>query len=262
MVPSQPNPQDPKVEWSPHRLQGSDGLALRASKKLVQDEALLTKLGPARLKLVLDGALWPSANHIGTRQLWEYLASYLYLPRLRDVRVLEETIRAGIGQLVCDHFAYAGRYDEAAGRYEGLTLTGGGSVVIDTLSVLVKPEVAKAQQDAEQPAVAVAATEAVGSVSPGGAPVAQPEGIQPKPADVLPRRFFATVELSQDRAARDMGRVTEEVLQHLTTLPGARVRITVEIDATVPAGVAEPVQRVVHENCQTLKFKAHGFETT
>lgn len=34
----------------------------------------------------------------------------------------------------------------------------------------------------------------------------------------------------------------------------------VEIDATVPAGVAEPVQRILHENCQTLRFKAQGPE--
>lgn len=263
LVPSQPNAQDPAVEWSQHRLQGSDGLAVRASKKMVQDEALMTAMGPARLKLVLDGYLWPSAHHVGTRQLWEYLASYLYLPRLREVRVLEEAIRGGIGQLVCDHFAYADRYDDAAGRYEGLRLTGGGSIVIDGLSVLVKPEVAKAQQDAEQPQAAGAAADpARPSGASGASGASELKGDQPEPADVLPRRFFATVELSPDRAARDMGRVAEEVLQHLTTLPGAKVRVTVEIDAGIPNGAAEPIQRVVHENCQTLKFKTHGFETT
>lgn len=83
---------------------------------------------------------------------------------------------------------------------------------------------------------------------------------QPEPVDGLPRRFFATVELSPDRVGRDMGRIAEEVLQHLTTLPRARVRITVEIDAAVPDGVADGVQRIVTENCQTLKFRSHGFE--
>ncbi len=38
------------------------------------------------------------------------------------------------------------------------------------------------------------------------------------------------------------------------------MRITVEIDAEVPDGVSEETQRVVSENCQTLKFKSHGFE--
>ena len=75
-----------------------------------------------------------------------------------------------------------------------------------------------------------------------------------------PKRFFATVELDPDRAGRDAGRIAEEVLQHLTVLPKAKVRITVEIDAEVPDGVSEETQRVVSENCQTLKFKSHGFE--
>jgi hypothetical protein len=57
-----------------------------------------------------------------------------------------------------------------------------------------------------------------------------------------------------------MGQVTEEVLQHLTTLPAARVKVTVEIEAEMPNGVANDVQRVINENCQTLRFKSYGFE--
>jgi hypothetical protein len=57
-----------------------------------------------------------------------------------------------------------------------------------------------------------------------------------------------------------MGQVAEEVLQHLTSFPGSKVRVTVEIEAHVPEGVGEDVQRVINENCQTLRFKSHGFE--
>ncbi len=52
----------------------------------------------------------------------------------------------------------------------------------------------------------------------------------------------------------------ERQLQHLTVLPKARMRVTVEIEAEVPDGVSEDTQRVITENCQTLKFKDHGFE--
>lgn len=76
----------------------------------------------------------------------------------------------------------------------------------------------------------------------------------------LPRRFYAMVDIDPDRAGRDVGRIAEEVLQHLTTLPNANVKVTVEIESEVPEGVADDVQRVVNENCQTLKFKQHGFE--
>ena len=67
--------------------------------------------------------------------------------------------------------------------------------------------------------------------------------------------------MNPDRLGRDAGRIAEEVLQHLTTLPGSRVKVTLEIDAEISDGVAEDTQRVVTENCQTLKFKDHGFET-
>ena len=38
------------------------------------------------------------------------------------------------------------------------------------------------------------------------------------------------------------------------------MKVTVEIEAQIPDGVAEDTQRVVTENCQTLKFKSYGFE--
>ena len=66
--------------------------------------------------------------------------------------------------------------------------------------------------------------------------------------------------IDPDRAARDMGKISEEVLQHLTVLPNAKIRVTVEIDAEAPEGVSEDTQRVVTENCQTLKFKDNGLE--
>ena len=256
LVPHQSNPTGRKIDWTSTRLQGQDPLAVRASKKLVQEESLLTKMGPARLKLVLDNHLWKNADHIGTAKVAEYLASYLYLSRLRDRDVLLDAIQAGISELVCDNFAYAGRFDEETGRYEGLKLTGGGSVVIDSLSVLVKPEVALAQQAAETP-TEPGATGAGDDTSPGS------DGDSTETTDDEPkaaRRFFGTVEINADRAGRDMGRIAEEVLQHLTTLPGSSVRVTVEIEVDVPDGVPDDVQRIVNENGQTLRFKSHGFE--
>lgn len=75
------------------------------------------------------------------------------------------------------------------------------------------------------------------------------------------RRFYGSVELNTARAARDFGKVAEEVLDHLTTLPKAKVTVTVEIQAEVPGGAPESVRRVIEENCGTLKFRDHGFET-
>jgi hypothetical protein len=74
------------------------------------------------------------------------------------------------------------------------------------------------------------------------------------------RRFHGTVELDATRVGRDAGRIADEVLAHLTSLVGAKAKITLEIEVEAPNGVPEERVRIVSENCNTLKFKGHGFE--
>jgi hypothetical protein len=54
--------------------------------------------------------------------------------------------------------------------------------------------------------------------------------------------------------------VADEVVAHLSSLVGADVKITLEIEADVPGGVPKRVVRIVTENCRTLKFEGAGFE--
>ena len=85
-----PGQSDPKgdIEWTEIRLQGQDSLAVRAAKKLKNEELLMVELGDVRLRHELDRVpLW-RGNHVGVKQLAEDMAKYLYLPRLRDDDVL------------------------------------------------------------------------------------------------------------------------------------------------------------------------------
>ena len=50
------------------------------------------------------------------------------------------------------------------------------------------------------------------------------------------------------------------MVTHLAGLVGARVTVTLEIEADIPDGTPEPVVRTVTENSRTLKFASHGFE--
>jgi hypothetical protein len=86
------------------------------------------------------------------------------------------------------------------------------------------------------------------------------EAQSPQPQPPVLRRFYGSVELNPDRVGRDAGKIAEEVIQHLSTLFGASVRVSLEIEAEVEDGVPESTQRTVSENCKTLKFKSHGFE--
>ncbi len=199
----------------------------------------------------LDRTLWRDRDHIGIKQLWEQFCSYLYLPRLRDQNVLLKAIEDGINTVVAsEDFTYAEGYDEIEGRYLGLRLGGGGSVAMDSSSLLVKPEVAQ-KQIGEEP-----------EPSPGedrGTPPGGEDWTDGQPA-ALPRRFHASVTLDPDRVGRDAGRIADEVITHLSLLPGATLKVSMEIEAEIPEGVSEDVQRTVSENAGVLKFESYGFE--
>jgi hypothetical protein len=257
LLPTQSSAQSP-IEWQALRLSGSENLAVRASKKIVNEELLIPGLGANRLRMELDRVpLWRE-NHVTIRQLVDDFARYIYLPRLTDSAVLINAVHDGLTLLTWseDSFAYAERFDEAAGRYRGLR--GGQNVSIsesDT-GLLVKPEVAKRQIEQETKArgdLPVSATEETEE--------RQREGAKAEKTAVAPRRFHGTVELDPERVGRDASQIADEVIAHLTGLIGADVRVTLDIDAKIPSGASEQVVRTVTENSRSLKFQQHGFES-
>jgi predicted AAA+ superfamily ATPase len=269
LVPGQGN-QDPNaaVDWQETRLQGQDALAVRASKKLKTEELLITQFAGTRLRLELDRIpLW-RGDHVSLKQLAIDFAKYLYLPRLKDSDVPLDSIRDGLGLITWqqESFAYADGWDATQGRYRGLRLGSIGGITLEGASLLVKPDVAAKQMEADkaaqsQPGAAAPGTAQVGATQLGGGP--QPGGsattvAAPAPS---PRRFHGSVSLDTTRLSRDAGKIAEEVVQHIASLVGAKVEVNLEITAEVPSGVPNDVVRTVTENCRTLKFKNQGFET-
>ncbi len=261
LVPTQHEPSD-ALEWQEVRLQAQDALAPRASKRLIRDELLLTQMGGTRLRIELDRIpLW-RGNHVSVKQLADDFAKYLYLPRLRDSEVLIEAIAEGVSQITwqSDTFAYAQGWDEKARRYSGLAAGTSCRVLLSESSVVVKPEVARAQLDEE--ARKQGETSTTAPTGAGEAPAAGRKKGEPKPVEVeeKPKRFHATVRLDPTRMVRDVGQIVQEVLQHITTIEGAEVEVTLEIRADVPSGVPDKTVRIVTENCRTLNFDSHEFE--
>lgn len=257
LVPEQRSPQGPIV-WQAVRVTGTDALAVRASKRLKSDEALVTVLGATILRKHLDDVpLW-RGEHVSIRQLVDDFARYLYLPRLRAPEILIQAAKDGVQLLTwqSDTFAYAESFDEEAGRYRGLR---GGQVVsftADSPGLLVKAALARQQLQAEVP-------EAMQPASTPGDVVAPSAGISARPSPALGtvlRRFHGTVELDPTRVGRDASRIADEVLSHLVGQVGARVSVTLEIEVTLPNGASDQMVRTVTENSRTLKFSSHGFE--
>jgi len=273
LVPEQANPQA-AITWQAVRLAGSEALAVRASKKLRNDESMVLSLGSTILRKHLDGVpLW-RGDHVGVKQLVEDFARYLYLPRIAGPEVLVQAMRDGLALLTwrAETFAYAEIYDDAAARYRGLR---GGQVVSlspDDAGVLVKPDVARRQMDAEAPAAAAANGASTQTGTGAGAPgtegastgtagAAGAASGAAGPAKAAPRRFYGTVKLDPARVGRDASRIADEVIAHLAGQVGAEVTITLEVEAKLPGGASDQIVRTVTENSRTLKFTSHGFES-
>lgn len=261
------------VTWEALRIAGSgENFILKASRKLKSDQHLITRWSPALLRMELDRWLWKDVPHLGVRQLWDYLSRYIYLPRLQDVNVLLEAIKEGVHQR--DYFGYGARVAED-GRYQGLMLGElTGSIYLDEASVLVKPDVARQQMEADAQVEAARAQAPYPPVGPGearkvangsgpvttegttAATATTPTGAGPAKL----RRFHGSVKLDETRIGRDAGRIAEEVVQHLTAALGAEVEVTLEIQARLPGGAPDSLVRTVSENARTLKFEGFGFE--
>ncbi len=252
LVPEQRSPSS-DVSWKSLNLTASGTLAQRASQRLRREDLMVADLGSAVLRLQLDRVpLW-RGNHVSVRQLTEDFGQYLYLQRLTSANVLVGAIEEGIRALTWEHdtFALADGFDEKTKRYRGLRVMRDVNITCDSSSLVVKPTVARAQIDIEAPH-----------------PNPPPEGPSPTPeapgrngmARVAPRRFHATATLDAARIGPEAGRIAEEVVSHLDGLVGAKVRITLEIEANMPAGVPEHVERVVTENSTSLRLDTHAFE--
>jgi hypothetical protein len=260
LVPVQTSPQAP-VQWQAVRLSGQDALVVRASKKLRNDELLVTAFAGTSLRRELDKIpLW-RGNHVPIKQLAEDFARYVYLPRLADPAVLFSAIRDGVGLLTWDKdsFAYADTYDEATSRYRGLRCGQIVSVSAEgSTGLLVRPEIATQQRAAEAPAPIDVSQ--IPKKPEDGARPERPPGPSALQPSTGPKRFHGSVELDPTRVGRDAGRIADEVISHLAGLVGTTVTVTLDIAAEIPLGAPDHVVRAVTENSRTLKFKTQGFE--
>ena len=267
LVPVQQKPQD-SMTWEALRVTGGDPLAVRASKKLRSDELLLSSFAPTRLRMELDRIpLW-RGDHVPIKQLVEDFTRYLYLPRLKDPTVLLQAISGGLSLLTWsqESFGLADSFDEVTGRYKGLR---GGVVLmlIDPHSpeLVVKPDVASRQIEADKAEQTAVLTGASTGESTRSNTATELQGISQTTEELpvtssKPKRFHGTVTLDATRVGRDASKIAEEVIAHLVGLIGAKVNVTIEIDAEIPEGVPDNVVRTVTENSRTLRFTNQGFE--
>jgi hypothetical protein len=254
LVPEQHDPTGP-ITWEAVRVDGSDGLAVRAGRKLVDRSLVYERFNPSQIRMALDGhlsSLWQD-GHVSAGRLWDTFARYLYLPKLTDQRILLDAIADGPASMVwqTDGFALADTYDDQAGRYLGLRT--GERATATAATLLVRPDRAMAQREAE-PRTDPDGPNRHDVDDPGEVPIDEED------VNGQPRRYWATVDLDPERLVRDFGVLNQELISHLSRLDGATVRVHVQVEATSDDGFDEATIRTVTENARTLKITDSSFE--
>jgi hypothetical protein len=139
---------------------------------------------------------------------------------------------------------------------------------------LVKPEIAAAQMEADRPQPGggtVGGNGGGGATGGGTPPEVAPDkpGIEsgtagkttpPPAATPLQKRFYGSIKLDSIRLSRDADKVAQEIVQHLTSLVGTEVEVTLEVHAKIPDGASPELVRTITENCRTLRFENYGFD--
>jgi len=266
LVPDQPNPSG-AMEWRAMKVGGDENLAVRVSRKLVSEEQIITGMAGTVLRMHLDRIpLWKD-DGIGIRPLWELFAQYLYLPRMRDIRVLLGAVQDGIASLnwQAETFGYAEAFDETSALYRGLH--GGEAAGVMASGYIVKAEAFARYGGGVQgtlpiPGGAAAPATLWGAGGVDGASGDAPAVCDEAPAGPsLPHRFHGTVRINAAAPGGDAARIGEHVISHLAAFPGATVVVELDIQIEVPGGVPEGVQRTVLENASVLRFQTgFGFE--
>jgi hypothetical protein len=266
LVPSEKKPGDQEakgLEWTELKPTGQEALAVKASKRLKNDGLLITKWAGVPLRMELDRVpLW-RGNHVSVKQLADDFARYLYLPRLRDSNVLVEAIAEGPSLISWkqDSFAYAEGWDEQNQRYRGLqagqrvrvSVEGGLVVQPETAAPQLAEEKRRAEEEKDP-------RDGKGSKAEGEQEERRDGGRQPEPEPPRARRFHGSVTLNPVRLSRDASDMANEIVQYLVKQPGAKVEVTLEIQAEIPNGAPDDLIRTVSENCRTLKFSTFDFE--
>lgn len=260
---------------------GGRSLAERVSAKLGREDQLVTDFGAPILGSTLHnelGALWRDAGEITVGELWGYFTRYIYMPRLVRREVLDAAIEQSLSAVLVDNerFAVASGKDPETGRYRGLLVAPNPNAKIQVTdsTLLIESERAQKQLEADRIAATREAATNTAAADSDAAPAgpaglgqtgsSSPDGADQSEAESAPTamltRFFGSVRIDSDRYSRDIGNVTREVIDRLAGA-GARLEITIDIQATKPGGFDESEVRTIGENARVLKFDpSSGFE--
>ena len=223
--------------------------------KVSTDGTVIGEMGPSNLTQSLE-PIWPeNRNHIPIKDIRDWFASYVYLPRLRDEATLDGAIQRLVSDLAAP-YVFASAFDDEKGDYAGVV-----DQKINVLhklgdGLLVRREAVR--QDDEE-------ADDAQKTTPDGetADEQNKDRKKPVPPEPQPKRFFASVPIESERAGLEVARIMDGLLVELTRTKGSTLRLTLEIEGDAAnQGYPKDVVDTVKANVRDLKLDEAtcGFE--
>lgn len=258
LAPSQPDPQNAaQINFTEHRTSpGDQGEIVNAAfATFTEQEALVDKITAGNLARLLQERVWNSpayGDHIAVDALWDLLAGYVYLPRLRNRSVLQQSIEEGV---VAGAFGYARDYNPDIGEYRGLRYEGPlhdpalGMVINENSGgLLVAPGRA-----AEEKRKALEREQQESQDAPDSPTLPDdPDGPTDTPVQPARSRRIVASKIAQgDLSLDDFNNLRSEIIRNLRD-GGGEVTVTITVEARKDDGFDERVTSSVRENSVQL----------
>lgn len=253
-----------EVRWEHFALNpGAQNFGDELDRVLKENELVINAWAPIHLASVLRSWFWkPEQPDVSALAVWQQTCHQLYLPRLRDDRVFQNTVAAGVDSR--DFFGLAQGKD--ADGFVGFVFGTRTTPVLDSSLVLIDPMAAAAFANSIREPSPGAPTPSAGDGSGGQMPPqaltsTTDSGAPPPGPSPSKRRFYASTTLDPVLGKKGFNDLYDELVMLFTTKPGVRVSLRVEIEADAGGGVFDDAtQRAAKENAAVLKFSSAEFE--
>lgn len=277
LCPVQASATDRQITVEVFPLNTSGGTYTAEIERVCQEnEIVISTWSPIHLRNKLRELYWKdTTTAVRAATIWEHIQQHLFMPRLRNRLVLEQTIAKGTESR--DFFGTA--YGQNGTQFEGFKF-GDANVQFNDTLLLIEPMAAGAYEAAQKkpeplPTGGGEPTEPAGQDTrdpgPTGSGGPLPQGrtgvgqqasssSQSGPQGARSKAFFGSVEVSATTAKIRLVSIAEEIIAVLAADPNATVKVTLEISAEFPSGASDQTKRAVSENATTLGFKSHLWE--
>ncbi len=262
------------IQWEHFALNpGAANWSQELERVLKENELLINEWAPIHLAKVLKDWFWKEGvADVSALNVWQQSCQQLYLPRLKDDTVFQNTLAMGVDSRDFFGVAQGKESDGDTVRYVGFSFGKRTSLFMDSSLLLITPAAAAAFAEQQRATEETAPPELAGSAWPptseglpppqvkdSATPAGQVVGKSTAPPP-LKRQFYGSIELDPIQAKRQFADLVDEVVVQFTSRPGVKVTIALEIQAESATGFDDGLQRAVRENSRTLRFTHAEFE--